>query len=172
MARFSSSPRRTSVAVTVLVALLVVAAGASAALVGGYGFNQGRSKLHAHSFKIAGNATIPARPGMSQELDLRLTNPHAYSLRITRLTVDIEVDPTHAAAGCNRRREFRSVRMPPTSYPIRLRPRRTVSLRQLRVPVLPRIAMLSRGASQDACRGANLRLKYGGIASRWSVGAR
>lgn len=157
----------------VVLAVLAAAGVASAAqqLSAGFGWNHGRDKLHSHSFKVVANAPVPVRPGSAQELDLRLVNPHPYSLRITKLTVDVKVDPTHAKLGCDGRRDFRSIRMPPTSYPIRLRPRRTATLRQLRVAVLPRLAMLNTARNQDACKGAKLTLKFGGRARRWSTGA-
>jgi hypothetical protein len=122
------------------------------------------------AFKVAASRLAPLRPGMSQALDLRLTNPHRYGLVITRLTVGLVVDREHSRAGCDRRRDFRSIRMPRRSYPIVLRPRRTVSLRRLGVRTLPRIAMLARSHNQDACKGARLTLKFGGRARRQSVG--
>ena len=52
--------------------------------------------------------------------------------------------------------------MPSRAYPIRLRPRRTVSLRGCGVRALPRVAMVALPRNQDACKGARLTLKLGG----------
>ena len=46
-----------------------------------------------------------------------------------------------------------------------------MSLRQLRVRVLPRVEMLPLPLNQDACQGARLTLRYGGRARRWRTEA-
>ena len=138
-------------------------------------FSVGRKQpvLPRNAFAISSpNVVAPMRPGTSQALDLRLTNPHRHSLSITQLTVTIAVDAAHARAGCDARRDFRFVAMPKSSYPLRVRPGRTVSLRALRVRVLPRVAMVALPRNQDACKGARLTLKLGGRARRWSAGRR
>lgn len=172
MFRFPAIPARSSVVTTVLLVALAVAVGASAAgrsVTGGFGWKHGRSKLQPNSFRIAANLAAVARPGVSQEVDLRLSNPHHYALLVSRLTLEIVVDATHARAGCDRRVHFRSIPMPPSSYPLTLRPGVTTSLRQLRVAVLPRVVMLALPEPQDACKGARLTLKYGGRAQRTSL---
>lgn len=155
---------------TALVVVLVTAVAASAARLAvlAFGWTQHRIELRPQSFTLGGDLPGLARPGVSYALDVRLTNPHRYSLEITRVSVSIVVDPAHLNAGCRRRRDFRSIPMPPSSYPIRLPPRRTMRLRQLRVRFLPQVAMLSLPLDQDACQGARLTLKYGGRARRWS----
>ena len=165
--------RLAGVLLTALVAVFAITVGAGAAqlAVSGFGAMQHRLELRPSSFELVGNLPGVARPGVSHPLDLRLTNPHRHSLRITRVSVSIIVDQAHLDAGCSRRRDFRSVPMPPRSYPIRLRPRRTMSLRQLGVRVLPRVEMLRLPRDQDACQGARLKLRYGGRARRWSTKA-
>jgi hypothetical protein len=120
----------------------------------------------------AANLRHALRPGTSQSLDLRLTNPHHHSLAITGLTATVVVDRAHARAGCDARRDFRWVDAPAASYPVRLRARRTRSLRQLGMRVLPRVAMVAVPRNQDACKGARLGLELGGGARRWSAGRR
>jgi len=134
-------------------------------------FSVSRKKLvvPGSAFKVSSASLVePLRPGASQALNLLLTNPHRYSLAVTRVTVAIAVDRAHARAGCNAARDFRSIRMPSTSYPIRLWPRRTLSLWSLGVRVLPRVAMVALPLNQDACKGARLTLRFGGRARRWS----
>ena len=125
------------------------------------------------AFEIS-NATLvrPLRPGTSQALDLWVSNPHRYSLAITRITVGLAVDYRHVRAGCNRRLDFDLVPIPRRLYPIRVRARRSVSLRRLGVTVLPRVAMVARPHNQNACKGARLTLKLGGSARRWGAGGR
>lgn len=155
---------------TAVAAVLAAAVGASAAqlVVSGFGGKYDWHERPPLSFKLSGNLPGATRPGVSHPLDLLVTNPHRHSLGITRISVSIIVDQAHLNAGCRRRRDFRSVPMPPSSYPIRVRPRRTLTLRQLGVRVLPRVEMLRLPLNQDACRGARLTLKYGGRARRWS----
>ena len=136
-------------------------------------FKVGRkeSAIPPSGFEISSPTVRPLRPGMSQVLDLRLTNPHPYALSVRRVTVAIVIDRAHARAGCDRGRDFRSIRMPSSTYPIRLPPRRSMTLRRLRVRVLPRVAMVAGPHNQDACKLARLSLRFGGRARR-SGGAR
>ena len=121
---------------------------------------------HPNAFAVEGHPRAPVHVGGSQPVDLLLTNPHPYALRISKLTVDVRVDAAHTRAGCVQGRDFRSVRMPPASYPIVLGPSRRARLTDLRVAVLPRIAMVDATFNQDACKGAQLKLVFGGRARR------
>lgn len=126
------------------------------------------AKRHAHrGFKIAGSLPRPLAPGASQPLNLTLTNPYRFDLRITRLTVAVAVDARHAAAGCGRSANFRVTRLTKAAYPIRLRRRRTRTLRALGVRRVPRVVMRNLATNQDACKGARLRFRYAGRARRW-----
>ena len=156
-------------------ALVAVCAGLAVGVAGAAqhtGFIAGRKRPMPppNAFMISGASLAqPLRPGTSQELDLKLTHPHRYSLAITKLTIAVVVDHAHAWAGCDGRRNFRAIGIPARSYPIRLRPRRRASLRALGVRMLPRIAMLALPRNQDACKGARLTLKVTGTARRWGV---
>jgi hypothetical protein len=163
MARPPSTAGRIPAASAALFAVLAVGA-AGAAQRAAFNVERKRPVVPASAFKIIGTKLRPLRPGTSQALNLWLGNPHRYTLAVMRLTVGIVVDRPHARAGCDRRRDFRSIRMPRSAYPIRLPPRRTVSLRRLGVRVLPRVAMVARPRNQDACKGARLTLTFGGRA--------
>ncbi len=119
-------------------------------------------------FKTTGKLALPLRPGTSQALDLRLTNPHKWDLRVVRLSIAISVDRAHEAAGCRRGTQFRQVRIPPRFYPLRLRARSTRTLRQLGVKYPPRIVMRDLPRNQDACKGAKLTLRFARRSARWS----
>ena len=121
-------------------------------------------------FKIRGNLRHPLVPGASQPLNLRLTNRYRFSLKVKRLTVRVRIDRAHAAAGCRASRDFRVTPLARRDYPIRLRPRRTRTLRALRVRRLPRVAMRNLSTNQDVCKGARLKLRYTGRARRWPRG--
>lgn len=171
MARLPSPAGRIPAALAVLLAGL--AAGVAGAAQSGFSVGRKQAAPPRSAFLISGaHLASPLRPGTSQTLDLRLTNPHRYSLAVSKLTVAVVVDRAHARAGCDGRRDFRSTGVPSSSYPIRLRPRRTVSLRRLGVRTLPRVAMVALPRNQDACKGARLTLKLSGSARRWRAGGR
>lgn len=168
MLRFPAPTRHPSVLGTALLAALGLAAGAGAAsrVVASGAFAQGGPTSRSASFRIAAALPLVVIPGRSQAVDMRLTNPHHYPLAVTRLTLEIVVDPKHELAGCDRHEHFRAIRMPPASYPLVLRARQSTTLRRLGVAVLPRVAMLDLASQQDACKGARLSLLYGGQARR------
>ena len=167
MARLPSAAGRIPAAMVVLVACLAVGV-AVAAQRSALSVGRKQPVLPRNAFAISSaHLTQPLRPGTSQALDLRLTNPHRHSLAITKLTIAVVVDPAHARAGCDGGRDFRATAISPGAYPIRLRPRRTVRLRVLRPHNVPRLQMRALPHNQDACKGARLTLKLGGRARRW-----
>jgi hypothetical protein len=132
-----------------------------------------RLVVPASAFKISSpRLRWPLRPGASQALDLRLTNPRRFVVAITNVRAAVVVDRAHARAGCNGGRDFRWIDMPSGMYPIRVGARRTVTLRRLGVRVLPRVAMIALPLNQDACKGARLTLRFDGRARRWIAGSR
>lgn len=172
MARLLSPLGRTPAALAVLCAGLAVGV-AGAAQRATFNVGPKQPSIPRNAFAISSaDVARPLRPGTSQPLELRLSNPHGYSLAITRLEIAVIVDPVHARAGCDGTRDFRVIGVARSSYPIRLAPRRTVSLRRLRPRAAPRVAMRSLARMQDACKGARLTLRFGGRARPWSTGSR
>ncbi len=115
-------------------------------------------------FRIGGDLGARLYPGASVPLDLTLTNPHAFAIRITQLTVSVEAGTTRA--GCGGSENF-TVSEYAGPYPMRLAPGRT-TLGEL-VPdraLWPRVAMLDLPHNQDACKGTGLTLRYEGTAVR------
>ena len=157
MLRVPTRSRRLLLAAIALLALTVSAVAAQRRAVRRIG---GRSA----PFAITGQLPGAVLPGASIPLDLRLTNPNPRALRITQLTIAVTVDPAHARAGCDRLRDFHVVKLPPSAYPIRLRAHQRARLSELRVLVPPRLRMIDRPANQNACKGAQLRLRYAGKA--------
>ena len=117
-------------------------------------------------FRISVPALRLLAPGVSQRLNLRLSNPSRHSLLVTKLTVSLRVDAAHRRAGCSRKGSFRVTRLKRSQYPISLPAGRTGSLRALGVKRLPRLRMLNLPTNQDACKGATLRLRFAGGARR------
>ena len=154
-------------------AALVLAAALAAGCAGAPGPSSGdasavpAARKRAPGFEIRGNLGRPLAPAVSQPLNLRLTNRQRFGLRILRLTIAVSVDARHAAAGCRASANFTVTPLARRAYPIRLGPRRTRTLRALGVKRLPRVTMRNLLTSQDACKGARLKLRYTGRAQRW-----
>jgi hypothetical protein len=156
-----------------LLVLACVALGA--ALAGAYAM----AERHTHSsaktrylhprFKISGTLRVARlRPGVKRPLDLRLSNPHRFTIWVTSVRMSVSLDRAHRKAGCSVRRDFYTRPLPRSELPIKVRPRRKRRLRRLGVERLPAIGMRNlRTVNQDACKGARVRLKYRGNSLRW-----
>lgn len=115
-------------------------------------------------FRIGGDLGPRLYPGASVPLDLTLTNPHAFAIRITQLTVTVEAGTTRA--GCRGSENF-TVSQYAGPYPVSLAPGST-RLGGL-VPdraLWPRVGMLDLPHNQDGCKDAGLTLRYEGKAVR------
>lgn len=156
-------------AVTVTKAAILITALVAAASFGAERMDKRstpRGKAAPAGFKIYGTVRTPLIPGRTLPLDLLLVNKHTWPIRIRRITVSITVDRAHDRAGCSRVVHYRQRAMPRSSYPIIMRPRTRLTLRQLGVRTLPSITMLDLVKNQDACQGAKLRLRYRGESQR------
>jgi uncharacterized membrane protein len=111
-------------------------------------------------FTITGQARGTLAPGATTPIDLRLTNPNNFPIRVTGIDIAIAAETT--AAGCGGT-NFSSVAF---TGPIDLPARATSMALAGLVPDsrLPRITMLDRAANQDACKGARVGLRYTGTA--------
>jgi hypothetical protein len=134
------------------------------------------------AFAISGGLRAPLRPGGSQPVDLALVNRTESTLWITALRVTIEVDATHAAAGCSATRDFLVAQLPDDAFPIAVlagrhytptwparfgwQPRRAWPLSALGVKVAPSVTMPNLAENQDPCKNAQLRLSYTGTARK------
>jgi len=115
-------------------------------------------------FGIGGELVPRLYPGASVPLDLTLTNPHAFAIQITQLTVTAETGTTRA--GCRGSENF-IVSQFAGAYPVRLTPGST-RLSEL-VPdrkLWPRVGMLDLPYNQDGCKDTGLTLRYDGTAVR------
>lgn len=169
MTRHSLSLRLGTGAALTLVAILALVVADAREFTDGSSRATSAFTRRAHGFMIRGDLKGGLAPGVSHPLNLRLTNPYRFSLELERLMVAVSVDAEHAA-GCRVSRNFKVTRLAKRAYPIRLRPRRTRTLRALRVKRLPRVAMRNLPTNQDACKGAQLEFRYAGRARRWRQG--
>jgi hypothetical protein len=117
------------------------------------------------SFRIAGDLAGVLAPGVTEPLDLELTNPGPSEISITALAVSIErvdaprADPTHPCS-----LEDFSVAQFSGAYGFKLGPGQTRALSELGFPESqwPQVTMLDRPVNQDGCKGASLSFTYGG----------
>jgi hypothetical protein len=115
-------------------------------------------------FRVGGDLGPSLYPGASAPLNLALTNPHSFAIRVTRLTVAAEASTTRAR--CAGSENF-AVRQYAGPYPLTLPPGR--ARMSALVPdsrLWPRVAMRNLPINQDACKDADLTLAYGGTAVR------
>ena len=101
-------------------------------------------------------------PGLKRPLNLSLTNPENWDIKVTNLVVSIE--EATSKAGCSGTQNFKVTQVPATRYPITLPAGQTRTLTQLGVADAdkPQVEMLNRPWNQDVCKGASIILDYSG----------
>lgn len=118
-------------------------------------------------FAIAGDAGV-LEPGVSQPLDLSLTNPNKAPLAVYNLAVSIaSVNAPNASPALPCTLADFSVQQFTGAYPLVVPGSSTRTLSALGVPSAhwPQIAIVDSPSDQDGCLGAYLRLSYGGSAT-------
>ena len=110
-------------------------------------------------FKIAGNLTTALSPGNGSALDLAITNPFNYDLKVTALTVSIG---DSANGGCSSLRNFEARQIAAGQLPLTVPAGTTRTLDQLGVVnrYKPQVNMLETHVNQDACLGTQFKLQY------------
>ena len=118
------------------------------------------------SFQIAGNLGVQLAPGTKAPLNLTLSNPNNFGVKVTDLTVAVEEDT--GRAGCSGTQNFGITQIPAARYPITLPAGQTKTLTQLGIADgdQPQVEMLNQPWNQDACKGATIALDYGGSARK------
>jgi len=166
MPRLLPSPKTVLVLAPIAV-LAVAGVAAHVTLARGDSFASCSGQQARSAFELCGDLPRRLAPGTSQPLDMLISNSTRHRLRITRITVSLTLDPAHRRTGCSAARSFRVTGLAAGQYPILAPPRSTRSLRALGVRPLPRVHMLDLPAAQDACKGAELRLRFQGKGRRW-----
>jgi hypothetical protein len=118
-------------------------------------------------FAIHGTVAVPLAPGISAPLDLSLTNPHGFTLKVRRLDVRVaairapHADATHPCST----RDF-AVAQFSGAYGFAVPRASTRRLSRLRIAASrwPRVAMTNRPVDQDGCKRASLTLRFTGTA--------
>jgi len=115
-------------------------------------------------FEISGELARTLRPGAGGPLNLVLTNPHRFDVRIRSLVVGLRTRTTRA--GCNGAGNY-TISQLRGGYPLVLGPGSTpLSTLRPDSATWPRVAMRDLPFNQDACRGARLSLTYTARATR------
>lgn len=116
------------------------------------------------SFGISGELGRTLRPGAGGPLNLVLTNPHRFDVRVRSLVVGLRARTTKP--GCSGAGNY-AITQFHGGYPLVLAPGSTpLSTLRPDSATWPRVAMRDLPVSQDACRGARLSLTYSGRATR------
>jgi hypothetical protein len=122
------------------------------------------STVESRPFEIRGDLAQRLYPGTGAPLDLVLTNPNRFDLRVAALSVSIGAGTSRGRCSGDANYTVRQYR---GTYPLLLAPGATrLSALVANTSLLPRIAMHDLSTNQDGCRGAVVSLKYRGAATR------
>ena len=121
-----------------------------------------------NSFGISGNASAAFSPGATpQPLNLVLTNPFSFDIKVTGITVMIQAATTKNGSpnpGCDGVQNLKVTRQ--FSGTVTLAKKTTTSLSQLGTPAsqYPLLQMPDLPVNQDACQNSTFRMSYSGTA--------
>ncbi len=112
-------------------------------------------------FLISGNAAITLSPGTTSEINLTLTNPNNFPIRVGPLTVSVEEHTSKP--GCSGTDNFMPSALVGT---VDVPGNTTATLSALGVLYAkrPKIKFLDTAANQDACKNAQITMQYSGTA--------
>jgi hypothetical protein len=121
-----------------------------------------------NSFGISGNASAPFYPGATpQPLNLVLTNPYRFDIKVTGITVTIQSATTkngNPNPACDGTQNLKVTRQ--FNGTVTLAKKTTSSLSQLGTPAsqYPLLQMPDLPVNQDACQNSTFRMSYSGTA--------
>ena len=134
---------------------------------GGTGSGTGQGTDGVRPFGITGDVGGLLQPGDSAPIDLTLSNPNDRPIRVTSLSVAIaSVTAPHATVAnpCGVS-DFAVAQLPgAASFTIPAHSSRTLATLGLAPAQMPSLSMINSAANQDGCKGATVRLSYGGTA--------
>jgi hypothetical protein len=118
----------------------------------------------ARRLALGGDLSTPLYPGGGGPLDLVLTNPYRFDLRVTALRVSVRARTSHP--GCSGDANY-AVTQYRGGYPLTLHEGSTRLSALVPNPAAwPRVSMHDLPTNQDACKNARLTLDYEGLATR------
>jgi hypothetical protein len=122
-----------------------------------------------HSFAVTGNASQLFYPGGSHPLNLTITNPFNFSIKVVSLSVNVQSATTRNGQpnpNCSGPQNLTVAR--PFSGSVIVPAKSTKSLADLSVPQAqwPVMRMLDLPTNQDACKNTAFKLSYSGTATK------
>lgn len=126
------------------------------------------------TFTIGGNTSRPFYPGTSEALDLRISNPFKFPIKVIKVSVSVEPVPTKDGKpdpACPGMANLLVTKHLGTVVTVPARS--TNLLSELEVPQQdwPQLTMPDLPVNQDACEGAVFTLDYWGTATRCATSA-
>jgi hypothetical protein len=119
-------------------------------------------------FSISGTLATKLSPGTGAPVNLTITNPHPFPIRVTALAT--RVDPRTSSPACSGAANFAAadLRSPRVQYGFVIPRRTSRTLSQLKVPAgqRPWVHMLNLATNQDACKDVRIFLQHSGRAVR------
>jgi hypothetical protein len=117
----------------------------------------------ARRLALGGDHSEPLHPGGGGSLDVVLTNPYRFDLRVTALRVRVRARTSQP--GCSGKANY-AVTQYRGRYPLTLHEGSTrLSALVRKRAAWPRVSMHNLPANQDACKNARLTLDYEGLAN-------
>jgi hypothetical protein len=119
--------------------------------------------INSLDFVISGNAVQPLYPGMApQALNLLITNPNGYAIRVTGITVSVQSETLNGT--CATSANFAPVHG--LLQPVVVAGHSAISLSSAGIAEAdrPQFRMVETHVNQDACRGVTIHLNYAGTA--------
>jgi hypothetical protein len=121
------------------------------------------------NFTLRGDVTQPLFPGALAPVNVRITNPFAFAIRVTGITVTPKQATTKNGQpnpGCDGTVNLRFTQQF-TGSPVTVGAGATRSLSELGVPEAqwPLLTMPNLATNQDACKGTSFSFSYSGTAT-------
>ena len=116
------------------------------------------------SFQIAGTPPTLMAPGVRAPLDLRLTNPYSFPLKVSSLAVGVE--EATSRPGCSGTANFRATGPRVAGFVLPAQAKDVPLSTLIGAGSLPTVEMLDTDSSQNACVDTAVTLQYSGSASR------
>lgn len=113
------------------------------------------------TFPISGSLTTPLAPGVPpQALNLTVTNPYSFTMKVTAITVSVA--STSNNSGCGAASNFRTTNYSGSGFTVPAGLTQTMTAAGVPASQLPTVQMIDLPTNQDACQGVSINLTYNG----------
>jgi hypothetical protein len=115
------------------------------------------------SFPISGSLTTPLAPGIPpQTLNLVVTNPYTFTMKVTAITVSLS---STSKANCAASTNYKVTQYTGSGFTVNAGVTETLTQAGVPSSQLPTLQMLDLSTNQDVCQGATVNLAYSGTAT-------